>query len=149
MRAPLGIYLCGSIGTVNIDEHLSWRQQAARELKSLVPTTGFRIYDPLRYQDPKSFTHGGLHDEKVPDSFFVAADVMDVKRADVMLVVFWKQERQSVGTFMEMGMAAILGKPIILVTDDSQVADHPFVHRFASVVCKTVEEGIAWIQRMA
>lgn len=140
------VYLCGSIGTANIDDHLTWRKRVATEFE---PYMQFDIRDPLRYQNPASFTHGGLHDANVPDSFFVAMDVADVKKADVLFVVFWQQQRQSVGTFMEMGMAALLGKLIILVTDDPQVADHPFVHRYASVVCKTVEEGIAWLKRMA
>lgn len=143
MRPPLALYLCGSIGTVNIDEHLSWRKQVALHLSDQV------ILDPLRYQDPLHFTDGGLHDAKVPDSFFVSADVLEIRRADILFVVFWKQARQSVGTFMEMGMAAAAGKPIILVTDDPQVADHPFVGRYAAVVCSTVEEGIAWVRKMA
>lgn len=145
------VYLCGSIGTVNINEHLSWRERI-REMAADGPNgrpTTFDIRDPLRYQNPENLTHGGLHDAKVPDSFFVAMDVADVRRADILFVVFWKQERQSVGTFMEMGMAGILGKPIILVTDDPQVADHPFVHRYVSIVCKTVEEGVAWLKMTA
>lgn len=148
------VYLCGSIGKVNIEEHLSWRQEVAKacqeeNAKFHPGAQSFSIRDPLRYQSPLDFTHGGLHDAKVPDSFFVAMDVHDVRNADALFVVFWKQERQSVGTFMEMGMAAILGKPIILVTDDPQVADHPFVLRFVSVICATVEEGIAWLKKTA
>jgi hypothetical protein len=148
------VYLCGSIGTVNIEEHLSWRERVSGACdvanSDCAPTNlTFLVRDPLRYQNPASFTDGGLHDAKVPDSFFVAMDVADVRRADVLFVVFWKQERQSVGTFMEMGMAAGLGKPMILVTDDPQVADHPFVNRFVSIVCKSVDEGIAWLKKMA
>lgn len=147
MRPPLKVYLCGSIS--DQQKHIAWRQQAERELRSLVPTTGFHVLNPLRYQDPVNFSQDGLHDSTVSDSFMADVDMMDVARADVLLVVFWKQERQSVGTWMEMGAAAVARKPIVLVTNDPLVADHPFIHRFASVVCKTVEEGIAWVQRIA
>ena len=147
MRPPLKVYLCGTIS--KDPQHLAWRMRAEQELRSLVPTTGFHVLNPLRFQDPVNFSQDGLHDSTVSDSFMADVDMMDVRRADVLLVVFWKQERQSLGTWMEMGAAAVLGKPIVLVTNDPLVADHPFIHRFASVVCKTVEEGIAWVQRIA
>jgi len=139
----LTVYLAGSISSGA--EHLNWRDLAAGVLKD----AGITVLSPLRFQSPDNFTHGGLHDATVPDGFMVKVDLADVRKADAILLVYWKGfGRQSVGTWAEFGVAMELGTPVVVVTDDPNVADHPFIRCGAAAITNTVEEGLEWIIKM-
>lgn len=138
------VYLAGTISPK--PEHLEWRQQAARFIEARLP---HEALSPLRFQNPADFTGDGLHDASCPDSMFVANDIADLKRSDVVLLVFWKgATRQSIGTWAEFGIAALLHKPVIVVTDDPAVSGHPFIRRFAAVVVPTVDQGLDWLDKI-
>lgn len=143
------VYLAGTIS--KDPEHLRWREHLTETFKN----TNHTIVSPMRFQDPKHFTKGGLHDNTTPDSFFVAVDYRDVSEADVVFLVFWKGDyearylcRQSVGTWSEFGIATFLHTPVIVVTDDPDVFDHPFIKRKAAIIVSTVEEGLEWLRKI-
>lgn len=154
----MNVYLAGTIS--KDPKTLGWREEVAKKLRKWRHTP----LSPLRYQNPEEFSENGLHDDSVPDSFFVDVDLSDLKRADVVFVVYWQGEqivtlkddhrmvlsykRQSIGTWSEFAIAFWENKPIIIVTDDPDVADHPFTKRKAAIVCKTVEEGLEWLGKM-
>ncbi len=136
------VYLAGTIS--KDPKHLEWRKEIERTLDWTVHD----VVSPLRFQDPTQFTEGGLHDKSIPDSFFVATDMHDVRRCDIVFLVFWRNSgRQSVGTWAEFGIAADHNKVIIVVTDDPDVADHPFILRRAAVVVSTIEVGMSYLKK--
>ncbi len=138
------IYLAGSV-TPN-PKHLNWRKDA----ETFLHQSGFRPINPVRFQSPAHWDALGLTDATVPPSFLVDADLSDVRQCDAMLLVFWKGlARQSIGSWFEFATAANAGKPVVIVTDDPDIATHPFIQRRASIVVSTVEEGLDWIVRLA
>lgn len=154
------VYLGGTITPA--PEHMEWRKRVKEWacgqyydpiLKCLVVSpypTRCLVIDPTDRNDMANVSKDGLHDHTMPDSLFVRADIADIERCDVLMVVYWKGRhenreglrRQSIGTWMEMGIAAYLHKPIIVVTDDPQVFDYPFVTTFAAGRYNTIEEAL-------
>lgn len=125
----------------------------------------------MRYQNPATFTRGGLGDSSTPSSFFWKVDKGDLARADVLVLVYWRggvehycreipcckegvacpahgRRRQSVGTWAEFGLAIMRGIPIIVVTDDPDVRDHPAIQQEAAIVVETVEEAWGWLEKL-
>ncbi len=137
------VYMCGTIS--KNDEHQDWREVVSRTL-----TTGGHIpLDPMRGKNVNDISEDGLTSQVIPGPLFVSRDFMDIKKTDVILCVFWRGfTRQSIGTWMELGAAALLGKPIVVVTNDPDVVSHPFILRFGSLTVGTIEEGLgalAWL----
>lgn len=136
------VYLAGTI--TKEKAHLAWREAAIQYLGH----RGIKSLSPCRGKDPESFSPDGLG-SSIDPKLFVARDLLDVEKADAVLVVFWKGlPRQSLGTWFEMGYAHAKGKPIFIVTDDPSVAFHPFVVKLCASVHDTVQKAadeIAWM----
>jgi hypothetical protein len=146
-------------------EHLEWRKRVKEWARDNPANAWFDrclVIDPTDRNDMRNVTKDGLHDTTMPDSLFVQADIADVQRADVVVCVYWKastpaiycledgqryltrvtERRQSIGTWCEFMVAAYLHKPIIVVTDDPSVSEHPFVKVYASAVHSTIGKGL-------
>lgn len=161
------VYLAGTISPA--PEHLEWRKRVKEWAVEGECWGSVRCLtvDPCDRNNMRNVTADGLHDTTMPDSLFVRADVADIERADVVMVVYWKARpglqcvgesasgekweweenaaglrRQSIGTWAEFGMAAYLGKPIVVVSDDPSVVEHPFVRTLAAGIYSTLEEGL-------
>jgi len=91
------VYLCGPIAGCTDEESRNWRELAKQYLSPLT------ILDPMRlaYLD-------GVHDPHL----IVQQDLKDISLADYVLVMY---DRKSVGTSMEIYVAWLLRKTIILV----------------------------------
>lgn len=129
------IYLAG---TITPDKsHTKWRDFIRLDFSR----AGIEVLDPTRWGTGDPAT-------SAPASVFVDADIDDLVRADVVLAVYRKGlPRQSVGTWCEVGIAGYLNKPIVVVTDDPEVAKHPFIVKFASIIVDNVDEGWYWAKR--
>lgn len=155
------IYLAGTIS--KNPNTTGWREKAIY----MIDMAGHTPISPMRFQSTENFTAGGMHDSTTPDSFFVDVDLGDIRRCDIVLLVYWKRSqpvsadsdinvfdpqhgynRQSIGTWSEFAIAAWEHKPVIVVTDDPEVADHPFIKRHAAIVVETVEEGLEWVKKI-
>lgn len=165
------VYLGGTISPS--PEHLEWRERVKRWANfpslfrpGVIIYSRCEIIDPLEHQNPKHFTTDGLHDSTTPDSLFVRADIADIQRADIVMCVYWNApvdmrehpfgvvapsasyRRQSIGTWAEFGIAAYLHKPIIVVSDDNAVLDHPFVKVFAAAKVATIDAAIMALEKL-
>lgn len=136
------VYLAG---TVTPDpENLSWREAA----KGYFLGKGWEPINPVRFQLPMHWDKLGLNDCKVPAGFLVDVDLADVRRCTAMMLVVWKNcPRQSIGTWYEFAAAVNAGKPVVVVTDDPTISQHPFIQRKASIIVDSVEEGMEWVVR--
>ncbi len=145
MRVYLG-------GTVTKDAtHLNWRTVTARYLRE----QGIEPVDPIRFQNPTNFSENGLEDSTTPGSFLVDVDLHDVRTSDVLLIYYQRDKntpygymRQSIGTWTEWGVAIERRIPVVVVTDDPEVANHPFIQRHAAIVTEHLSGGLGWILRM-
>lgn len=148
----MNVYLAGTINSEPWTKE--WRSNLARFIQEL----GHVPLDPMRYQNQATFTKDGLGDTSTPSSFFWKTDLGDLARADIVVVHYLcargahngapAYRRQSVGTWMEIGIAAWLHKPIIVITDDPDVRDHPAIQQSAAIVVETVAEAATWLRKM-
>lgn len=137
------VYLAGPIlgcdkGTAN-----DWRYKVADALRGhdIIGISPLRC-EPLigakytaQYADPKFGTaraigHKNLHDLRVCDLTFA---FMPKPPAGGI---------HSVGTILEIGGAHLIGKPVVLVTDDPFLNDHPVMTTFTGWTLPTLEDGI-------
>jgi len=146
------VYLAGTIST-DPRTH-TWRAALAERIR----LAGHIPLNPMRYQNPATFTREGLGDTSTPSSFFWKTDKGDLARADVFIGVYWRDEvtptnrkghrRQSIGTWIELGIALTRSLPIIIVTDDQDVRDHPAIQQEAAIVVESVEEAWIWLDKI-
>ena len=79
------------------------------------------VIDPCRKKaiyDPKLFTPNEI----------VLRDLKDVKDADILLVNFnLIGNKLPIGTVMEIMYAWTVGKPVVIVSEDSRIVNHPWL----------------------
>ena len=134
------VYLCGTI-TADPATH-SWRAIATEQLT----LSGHVALNPLRKKDLTQIAPDGLSmlvgAEPV---LFVERDERDIRSADVLLMNtlgIEKLERQSIGTWAEMGLARGHRIPIVVIADHPSVLGHPFVIKWAAAVVPTLREAL-------
>ena len=120
------VYLCGPINGRSDDDAKSWREY----VKSKLPDT----LDPMRRDYRGRELEPGIAD------IIVAGDVEDIQVCDVLLVYY---DKPSVGTSMEIRMAAKeMGKRVVLV-DKSNAPLSPWLLHHCHEIYKTLDEAIS------
>ena len=122
------IYLSGKI--IKGHEATNYRGLVAKELREL----GFESLDPLRgkYDSDK-------WSELSPNEI-VARDLSDIDRSSVVLSVMMKSKGSSFGTPAEILYAWQKHTPVILVTNERYLTEHPWVKVFCSHIFFVDEE---------
>ena len=138
------VYLCGTI--TQDPKHLEWRKRAEIDLTACDIGT----INPVRGKSPSDWRKDGL-DSIQPTIYdnggFVPRDERDVRRCDAMLVCFKdKGDRQSIGTWVEVGWAQMLNIPFVIVSTLPEVVKHPFISRKAARVCDTLDDAITYLK---
>lgn len=139
------VYLSGTI-TSDVRTQL-WRTEAEKMLAEV----GIQTLSPMRDKDPASLDRLGFR-SNMASKLFVKRDKVDVEFCDAMLIYFPEgicPERQSIGTWTELGWADAAGKPIILVSDDPRIIAHPFVKELVTAVCGTLSEACEILKILA
>ena len=138
------VYLSGTITTD--PKYIKWRHYAVDKLGY----HGIEGISPLRGKTPTDWAADGLSAKNgviYDKGSFVARDRRDVERCDAMLLFFAEApDRQSIGTWVELGWAIILNKPVVVCSTLPEVVKHPFVWKHAAKVCDDLDEGIAYTQ---
>lgn len=139
------VYLAGPILACNQGEANDWRKDAARFLQRASP--GIVGISPLRCE-PLVGERYGIHEEdkKFGSSRAIKAkNFFDVKNCDLTLAYLPTPppgRHQSFGTIIEIAWAHALGKPVILVSDDPEVINHPVINASCDWVLPTLEDGL-------
>lgn len=143
------VYLAGPISGLTYREaRFGWRQEVASRLDP-----GITVLSPMRHEGHLSEVQGALKKD-YPDHFFSKSkvifqkDVLDIKRADVVLVNFLGVTDVSKGSLVEIGMAYAWDKFIIVLIDEGGIYDHPFVTEPASAVLHNLDDAIAIINSL-
>ena len=127
---PFTVYLCGPITGEPCDYH--WREAAMEYLVS----KGIACLDPLRGKHIKDVENQGLsYKGQLAAPEIADRDEQDIHDADLILAHFpYDPDRQSIGSLMEMGAAAIgLKKPVVLCTTEPVFRDHLFCRNFTTI----------------
>lgn len=133
------IYLGGAIHNLNFDEANDWRIQAT----NLLEEHGHIILNPLRgrlWRNAKEQSQFTVNE-------IVHRDLVDVKKADILLVNLAREDANYIGTTVEMTKARDWNKFIIVVIGDRKEYS-PWVEYLATKICKTVEEACEYINNV-
>ena len=138
------VYLSGPITGLTYGEaRYGWRE----DFESLLVATDIEVLSPMRHEGHLAEIKGPL-DKHYPTHLFshakmiVAKDYLDIERSDIVVANFMGATKVSIGTINEMGYARKAGKPIIVIMEDEgNVHDHPFVRENAAVVVNNLEDA--------
>ena len=123
------IYLAGPIAGLTEEEATTWRH----DVNFMLPDNIIGI-SPLRCEPVKPgmmYTSPGAVDKMWSDPRAInAKNWLDTESADLVLAYLPKEmndKRPSIGTIIEIGWTLGLKKPLIVVSDDKQLLNHPLI----------------------
>lgn len=123
------IYLAGPIAGLTEDEATTWR----KDVDLMLPDNIIGI-SPLRCEPIEkgmTYTAPGAVDKMWSDSRAInTKNWLDTESADLVLAYLPKEmndRRPSIGTIIEIGWSIGLRKPLIVVSDDKQIMEHPLI----------------------
>jgi len=135
LRARRGtVYLSGKISPGASSTY--YRSKVTKTFRD----AGFHTLDPMRGK----IKHGKWGD--LNPSELVQRDLQDVKRATVVLsVIMTDGRKQSFGTPCEIMFAHTQQVPVVLVTDDKTLQNHPWVRYLCSRVFDNIDNAVNYI----
>ncbi len=146
-RPVVFAYLAGPIGGCSEAEAKDWRNLVRQGL--LERSGGFIDgIDPLRCEPPVDGHYSVKGDPSCPkfgtSRAIASKNLIDVKRCDVTLAFLPHRtlHHQSYGTIVEIGWAHALGKPVIVVSDDPDIYDHPVIGACAGWVLDDLKSAV-------
>ena len=127
------IYLAGPIAGLTENEATTWRNEVSEQLREASNGNIVGI-SPLRCEPVEpgmTYTTPGAVDKmwSAPRAIN-AKNWLDTESADLVLAYLPKEmndRRPSIGTIIEIGWTIGLKKPLIVVSDDNQMLDHPLI----------------------
>lgn len=137
------VYLAGPIAGTTEDEANGWRHDVAERLKA----AGMKPISPLR-REPSI---NGRYELSYGDPLYgtpkaiASKNEFDVRSCDWVIAYLPKvlnDRRPSYGTVGEIAMAYMIGKPVVLVTDDPRLADHPLVQLWARWILSSLDQAV-------
>lgn len=148
------VYLAGPIAACTYGEATDWRLRVAKALAQR-SDYGIAAVSPMRMKE------WAARMEKIEGNYAAAAgadyritgtpmairtrDHFDVKNADLLFAYLpreMNERRPSWGSAIEIGWASAYQKPVVLVTDDENLAKHPLILGSVGWIVPTLEEGI-------
>jgi nucleoside 2-deoxyribosyltransferase len=137
------VYLAGPILGCDKSEANDWRREVADKLA----ICGIVGISPLRCEPLVGDRYAANHpDPKFGTARAIGAkNMFDVQQCEIAFVYLPKPEegrRQSYGSLIEIGIARGLDKPVIVVTDDPFIKQHPVLNAFAAWVLDNLDDGI-------
>ena len=127
------VYGAGPIAGLNEDEATIWRNDVANRLQD-ASDGKIILISPLRcepLQPGMVYADDGATDKMWSDPRAInAKNWLDTESSDLVLAYLPKEmndRRPSIGTIIEIGWAIGLKKPLIVVSDDKQVMEHPLI----------------------
>jgi len=138
------IYLAGPIAGCTQEEANEWREY----VRSMLPHAIVGI-SPLRCEPLKegmTYTEEGASPKMWSDPRAIATkNWLDTESCDLVLAYLPKElneKRPSYGTVIEIGWAIGLRKPLIVVSDDKYLMEHPLIKHNASWRLDSLDDAV-------
>ena len=136
------VYLAGPISWLTYEQATQWRKEAKEQLEKL----GFTVIDPMRQKEPtgdilenENGTRNGIQ--------YWTQDRLDIEQCDILLVNFLDAGLVvSIGTCVEIGMAVQLNIPIVVIMEQDNVHQHPFITTPAEYIANVLEHAIGYCE---
>jgi nucleoside 2-deoxyribosyltransferase len=142
------VYLSGPItGLTYWQARYKWRKTFAEMLEGL-GGGHIVLLSPMRHEGHLAEMKSPIGPETLPSHLFshpkliVAKDFLDIEESTLVVVNFLGSTVVSQGTLIEMGYAKRAGKQIIVISDDTDPHNSPFIKELGIVV-RTLEEAAA------
>lgn len=136
------IYLGGGITGLSFQEANDWREYSIKWLLRY----GIKGISPLRdkqyLKDEKDLKHFYSAQVLSLPKSITCRDLYDVKNCDIILMNFSNAKIPSIGSCCELGYAKAFEKPVITITEDNQIHNHPFINEISSFTVKTLKQGL-------
>jgi len=137
------IYLCGPVTGCSYEECTQWRSKLYNTLTDL----GCTVLDPMRSKEHLS------NEKEIRASYenhifskqkhFFSRDAWDVFNSNLIFANFLEAPKVSIGSVSEIAMAWAWRIPTILVMEeDGNPNDHPFLDEMCGWKVATMDEGI-------
>ena len=137
------VYLAGTIIGKKMKECLEWRMKIRQHYSMM----GWNIawLDPLNSShEIGSISSDGLK-SSIPSQGIFDRDFLSIQNSDIIVANLdsFGESRPPVGTISEIALAWHMMKPIIVISREEHYVEHPFIKKFASLFCDTVDDLIA------
>lgn len=139
------VYLAGAIAGLSETDAVGWRVTAtialaAHNLKGVTPlrnepSQGGKYWTAVEWKGQSAILAKGV----------ASKNLHDVRNCDMILVYLPKEAIAAgprYGTVLEIGWGYILGKPIVLVSDDVGIMTHPCVDLCVGWKAESLDEGV-------
>ena len=137
------VYLAGYIQGEVIDECVAWRKKIREFYDNWKGGKRYPIswLDPLNGEDFAEISPDGLKGV-LPPNAIVHKDYTCIEKCDLIVVNMdrFGKARPLTGTICELAWGWEKHKPIVMITDEIQYIQHPFLAAFTSWVVPTVDE---------
>lgn len=147
----ISVYLCGPMAGKTLEEAAEWRKYVARVLEPL----GFRIISPIRGEEKNLVEDGkftvdgegrGTKNPVMHPKSIYTRDMFDIRQSDILLANLAGAPQSSTGSTFELGYAAALSIPILMVAEKGSVYEqHGITREAADVVFETLDEAVAYL----
>lgn len=143
MTKPMYIYLAGPIAGCTEKQAKDWRDYVIQNLPENI--TGI---SPLRCEPAINGRYEQVYEKDKlfgTESAISAKNWFDTSRCDLILVYLTKDilgNKWSFGTILEIGWAIAMRKPIILVSDLSDLRNHPLVKRNVDWILDDLDDAV-------
>ena len=131
-------YLAGFIAGNKIQDCIAWR----RKIVTYYALRAWDIIwlDPMNGKAIGSITPEGFKSD-IPGPAFVDRDIKNVEDSDLIIANLntFGEVRSPTGTICEIAIAGYLHKPLIVISDDNNYIEHPWIKDFASIIVPSVE----------
>lgn len=143
------VYLSGPITGLNYKgARCGWR----KDFKDMMEP-GITVLSPMRHEGHLAELRGPMSVKALKNfetkknhifshpKMIVTKDRLDIKQCSIMVVNLKGSTKVSQGTIYEIGYADALGKTIIVVTDEGNVHNSPFITEAAAQIVDTLEDA--------
>ena len=133
------IYLAGFINGNTLQQCIEWRKRIVTHY--LMRAWDIIWLDPMNGHAVGSITPEGFKSD-IPGTAFVDRDIKCVEESDLIIANLdnFEEKRTPTGTLCEIAIAGYLRKPLIVITNDINYYEHPWIKDFASMIVSSIDE---------
>ena len=141
------VYLAGPIRGLTHEEASGWRLDVIEKLKD----AGIKCLSPMRnkelIKDAGRITDSYENLKGYSSHDLFNRDKFDIMCSDIILFNLLNKKVTIIGSLFELAWGHLLGKYcIVVVSDDSIYAKHPFIKESASIMFNNLDEAVDYIR---
>ncbi len=142
------IYLAGPIRGLSYRGATDWRNEIADTLFAM----GHLPVDPMRGKDflrRKMVITGAYEDHPLASAKGIyGRDLFDVDSCDILFANLLGTKEVSIGTVMEIQRGHDRGRYVLVIMEEGNIHDHPFVQEAASLVVGSLEDALRVVEKL-